>query len=84
MQNAEITLNSDFFIDVLPVILKNLGRKLESFAVESFLKDGRLKNSNCYYKGTPVKSSSFWESSENLQKVIFLEACRFKIVILPL
>ena len=49
MQNAEIpliTLNSDFFIDVLPVILKNLGHKLESFAVESFLKDGRLKNSN--------------------------------------
>ena len=84
MQNAEITLNSDFFIDVLPVILKNLGRKLESFAVESFLKDGRLKNSNCYYKGTPVKSSSFWESSENFQKVIFLEVCSFEIVILLL
>ena len=87
MQNAEIpliTLNSDFFIDVLPVILKNLGHKLESFAVESFLKDGRLKNSNCCYKGTLVKTSSFWESSENFQKVIFLEACRFEIVILLL
>ena len=57
MQNAEITLNSDFFIDVLPVILKNLGRKLESFAVESFLRDGRLKNSNCYYKGTLLSGS---------------------------